>query len=339
MRCIALADAWRKAGGEAVLLGECAGALLERAQKSFSFVYSTDGSNRVQETKRKIQVILANKKPESCWIALDGYLFDYRYQTAMRQVGCPLLVIDDFAHLSRYNADIILNQNAGAEEFSYRTQTDTRLLLGTDYVLLREDLLRSKPHHVPITNEHHILITMGGVDAPNMTQEVLQALASTERNDIRVRVLLGSGNPHIASVTAYARSLPLQIETVVQSDNMAEHYTWATTAISAAGTTTWELCYFGVPAMLIQIADNQQAIAEHLGKVGAVVNLGWFEHIGIDTLSASVNAYLDHKSKRFEMSNSARTLVDGKGGERVLSEMTQLSQRPIVTRKLPELIK
>ena len=56
------------------------------------------------------------------------------------ELGYPLLVIDDYAHQDYYHCDMILNQNAGAERFNYRTKANTKLLLGTDYVLAERGL-------------------------------------------------------------------------------------------------------------------------------------------------------------------------------------------------------
>ena len=64
----------------------------------------------------------------------DGYRFDLAYQRALREGGVGLAVIDDFAHLGHYHADLLLNQNghACAEDYPGAEQ----LLLRPTYALL-----------------------------------------------------------------------------------------------------------------------------------------------------------------------------------------------------------
>ncbi|NTV92083.1 MAG: hypothetical protein HGA72_02030, partial [Chlorobiaceae bacterium] len=70
---------------------------------------------------------------------------DTRYslrQRADRGRRTPALAVeihpaDDNAHLPHYHADLVLNQNIGAQGLRYPAETTTRLLRGTSYVLLR----------------------------------------------------------------------------------------------------------------------------------------------------------------------------------------------------------
>ena len=108
---------------------------------------------------------------------------------------------------------------------------------------------------------------------------------------------------------------------------MSEHYRWTTTAISAAGTTSWELCYYGIPSLLVQIADNQCDLAEHLSQTGAAVDLGWYEDISEERLVEAVNNMLRDNRFRAESSKRAQSLVDGKGAQRVIQELKKLASQ------------
>ena len=55
---------------------------------------------------------------------------------------------------------------------------------------------------------------------------------------------------------------------VVNAPNMAELMAWADVAISAAGSTAWELACMGLPAALIVVAENQTGIAAALVREG-----------------------------------------------------------------------
>ena len=45
-------------------------------------------------------------------------------------------------------------------------------------------------------------------------------------------------------------------------------------ALGAGGTTTWERCYLGLPALVTAIAENQFAVAADCGAAGLIRYLG-----------------------------------------------------------------
>ncbi len=94
--------------------------------------------------------------------------------------------------------------------------------------------------------------------------------------------------------------------------------TGADIAISAGGSTCWELAFLGLPALFIVTADNQRGIAQGLGEAGAAVNLGWAGDLEPARLSQALTTLLYDRTQREEMSLRARQMVDGLGANRVL---------------------
>ncbi len=81
------------------------------------------------------------------WVQADGYDFDSSFQQALKESGIGLLLVDDMALYEHYHADIVLNQNLRGNETSYaHRETFTRLLLGTQYALIRKELMSWKKH-------------------------------------------------------------------------------------------------------------------------------------------------------------------------------------------------
>jgi spore coat polysaccharide biosynthesis predicted glycosyltransferase SpsG len=77
----------------------------------------------------------------------------------------------------------------------------------------------------------------------------------------------------------------------------------------------------GLPALVIIVANNQRAIAEGLHEAGTVVNLGWHEDLAATDISQALVSLAGAAERRTEMSQRGRELVDGKGNDRVLSEL------------------
>ena len=194
---------------------------------------------------------------------LDGYHFDPAYQKAIREAGYRLLVVDDTAHLPAYHADVLLNQNIYAPQLTYSYDPHTVLLLGPMYALLRPEFLVWKEweRHIPDT-ARHILVTLGGGDSDNVTLKVIQALHDIRLPDLEIRVIVGPANPHRDSLVAAIEHGPHSVELLFDVTDMPGLMAWADIAVSAAGSTCWELLFMGLPSLVGVLADNQVPIAE-----------------------------------------------------------------------------
>src|SRR5207249_1652332 len=120
-----------------------------------------------------------------------------------------------------------------------------------------------------------VLVTMGGSDPDNVTLKVIQALPQVEVQGLEATVVIGGTNPHYRELEAAILQLPLPIRLERNATNMPELMAWADIAVSAGGTTLWELAFMGLPNLVVVLADNQRPAAAHLGAIGAITNMGW----------------------------------------------------------------
>lgn len=260
------------------------------------------------------------------WIVLDGYQFSGRFQQVLKEAGIRLLVLDDYGHAEHYWADLVLNQNAYAEPSPYRNrEPHTQLLLGTRFVLLRREFAkwRAWRREIPET-ARKILVTLGGSDADNATLKVIQAIQSLRLDDLQASIVVGAANPHLAELRAAIRDLP-QFRVLTSVEDMPSLMSWADVAVAAGGTTSWELLYMGLPACILILADNQARVGPALEKEGAAFFLnetGWKEPGRLTALLADL---LRDAGRRRGMSACGRELVDGRGGDRVVQAMLDLS--------------
>src|SRR5205807_9904518 len=93
--------------------------------------------------------------------------------------------------------------------------------------------------------------------------------------ELEVQVVLGFSNPHRESLEAAAAVSRHAVQLLDKVSDMPERMAWADGAISAAGSTCWELAFMGVPMLIIVTADNQRGSANALERREAAVNLGW----------------------------------------------------------------
>jgi spore coat polysaccharide biosynthesis predicted glycosyltransferase SpsG len=102
---------------------------------------------------------------------------------------------------------------------------------------------------------------------------------------------------------------------------MGELMAWADIAVAAGGSTSWELAYMGLPAIVAVLADNQAEIAAALARRQVIVNLGDFRRVTPATIEAAVRTLLADSALRSEMSRNGRELVDGHGARRVAAAL------------------
>jgi UDP-2,4-diacetamido-2,4,6-trideoxy-beta-L-altropyranose hydrolase len=258
------------------------------------------------------------------WVLLDGYQFDGGYQRAVKEAGLRLAVVDDFGHAGSYPADLVVNPNLylDPELFSDRRPA-TQLLLGPDFALLdstRFEAYRTSPRETA-QGGRKVLVTMGGADPKNVTSKVLQALSGPESNDLEIQIVLGGSNPHRADLERQAQERGGTVEIVQAAQDMPARIHWADVAITAGGTTCWELCHLGTPSVVLIMADNQLNIAKTLEGAGAGIDLGWFDQLPPARLSYELATLLAEPKRRRAMSQAGWALVDGQGVRRLLEHM------------------
>jgi UDP-2,4-diacetamido-2,4,6-trideoxy-beta-L-altropyranose hydrolase len=281
----------------------------------------------LRETLGAVLEIENGNPRDLSWFVLDGYHFDSVYQRAVKASGLFLLVLDDIGHLPQYHADILVNAGMGANQTHYPHAGDAKFLLGIKYMLLRQEFLNSRKPIKGIPEEaENILVTLGGADSKNVTSRILEALSQIKGRQLRVKVVVGSVNPHAIELKKKAASAEARFEILQSVDQMPELMAWSHLAIAGGGATCCELAYMGVPSLLVVLSENQRRLAEGLdGKCS--VNLGHEKYLERDKVAQAVEELICDRAKRKRMSHKGRELVDGLGADRVVNEMMKTIQR------------
>lgn len=318
MRCLALAQSWIKKGGVATFLSaELPNGLKQNLQDNGLQLLELEGDCAgVQDLEQTTNIL---SQQQNKWLVIDGYQFNSEYVQSVRKAGNQVLVIDDGINENfDYDVDIILNQNLDAEYLAYNCGQNTRCLLGSKYVLLRKEFLkRGLRKHQISDRASKILVTLGGGDPDNQTLKVIRGLKILGQSELDVRVVVGASNPHFEILEAGCEEIDSTIEVVQNVEDMSSLMQWADLAVSAGGSTCWELGFIGVPNLIVVIAENQQPIARALHKAGISVNLGWFEDVTSEVLAETLMAFLCDKQRREEMCRLGQAKIDGQGVRRV----------------------
>lgn len=323
-RCLALAQAWRDRRGEVIFVTTCKRSeLLNRLKEEGIGIRHITAAYPDKRDLEETLTILSDY-PLS-WVVLDGYHFGSSYQKKIRKTDHRTMCIDDTASLEQYHADVVLNQNIHAHDLQYNCLPVTKLLFGTEFALLQRVFLDyiAWEREIPDVGRH-LLVTMGGADKDNITLKVLEALHKITDDRLEVVIAVGAENPHDEAIKSAVKRLKVRVRLMHDVINMAELMAWADVAISAAGSTSWELAFMGLPSLLCVSADNQFPIANKLHAGGVAACLGWHEDLCVEKIATRLSHLMMDVDHRSDMSRRGRLLVDGGGVLRVIDAMRRV---------------
>ena len=232
-----------------------------------------DWQTDAQQTGEIISAIMPD------WLVVDHYGLDQRWEIALRPHYRRLLVIDDLADRA-HCCDLLLDQNLGREVKHYAglVPEHCSVLAGPKYALLRPEYAALREYSLLRRRQpalRQLLITMGGVDQPNATGQVLEALkACLLPAACRISVVMGLTAPWLQQVKEQAAEMPWSTEVLVNINDMAQRMADSDLAIGAAGGTAWERCCLGLPTLMVVLADNQWSGAKALQAVNGVCLIG-----------------------------------------------------------------
>jgi UDP-2,4-diacetamido-2,4,6-trideoxy-beta-L-altropyranose hydrolase len=275
------------------------------------------------------QSLAALESVEVDWLVVDHYALDARWEMRLAVVVKNILVIDDLADRS-HECDLLLDQNLGRQEADYnqRVPAYCRRLIGPRYALLRAEFakLREVSRQRRLKPQlKRILISLGGVDATNITGRVLNALAESDLPvETELDIVMGASAPYLEEVRRQAVRLPFRTTVSVDVTDMAERMYSADLSIGAAGSTSWERCCLGLPTVLVILADNQVSGARALHTWGAAIAIDHTTEALETDLSASLIVLSGSKALQ-RMSNAAAEVTVGDGVGRVVDALAEVA--------------
>jgi spore coat polysaccharide biosynthesis predicted glycosyltransferase SpsG len=132
-----------------------------------------------------------------------------------------------------------------------------------------------------------------------------------------VRLVVSTPGPDLERLRRACAEIAPRVELVVSPRRMPELMSWADLALSASGSTTWELLFLGLPALLVALSEDQRRLSVALAGAGAAIDLGWHADIQFGALAATLGRLAHDPRRRQQLSECGRGLVDGRGAQRV----------------------
>lgn len=252
-------------------------------------------------------------------VLVDSYNVNEMFFNILKEKTRKLVYIDDL-NAFYYPVDILINGSASAFDMGYENIQSAQLLLG-----LRYNLLRKEFYHIPVRNVNlkieNILITTGNSDPYHMTERVVNILKGINAfSGLKLHVIIGSGftSNALFEIDQTINSGILLYENPV---NMAEIMLGCDLAITAGGSTLYELFACGVPAIVFAYAENQMPQIKALEKESLLTYIGNYQDLDRRMLKESIRYMQLHYEERKKLVMRIQNTVDAKGALRVVEEL------------------
>lgn len=327
VRCLALADGLRREGFSEItfLTKDYDKLILDKIRGRKFLVEALPYQAYLDEDlKRIIEMVRENDRTV---VVIDSYAIDTTYLEELKNTGALLICIDDLAQI-HFPSDVVLNQNIYALEMKYSVEAQTKLLLGPRYALLRRGFLeRHGERRLVKEKVGSVIVIMGGGDPDNQTLRVAEALGELDGSEggrLVVHLVVGVGYQYHRQLCSASIARNPRVNVAHDPENLPQLMAEADLAVSAGGSTCYELAYLGVPNIIISLAGNQKKIAERLDAEGASRYLGYYEEVSVGDIKKTVENLMGDYERRKKMSSKGKKLVDGHGVKRVVKEVKEL---------------
>ena len=261
-------------------------------------------------------------------VIVDHYAIDYVWEKEINDFTKKIMVIDDLMD-RRHECSLLLDQTLGRsiEDYSNLVSNECTMMLGSSYAVIRSEFLAWRENSIhrrlneSSINIKNLLINMGGVDKDNITSMVLDSLSNTNLlSSLNITVVMGLTSPNINKVKESINKSRFLIDLKIGVKNFEEIISKSDLAIGAAGSSSWERCFLGLPSILIVLADNQNSVASSLSSKGAAKVINNIDDIE-KSLPLILSDLINTPKEILKMSKSASSIIDGKGIDRIVKKI------------------
>lgn len=252
-------------------------------------------------------------------IVVDSYHADVEVYNLLSSLTGLGIYFDDY-NRTNYPSGIVVNGSISAKSLNYPIRNDIEYLLGPRYQVLRREFIRARrrEQRTCITS---ILITFGADDLRNLTPKVLSILVA-EFFSAKKIVIVGPGYNNIDKIRDASDGLT-EIIFKPNAKGMYEAMYSCDIAVCSGGQTLNELAAVGVPAVTIQVAENQSLNINGWEAAGFIKNVGWWNQSNIfNQIVSSIQFFQDYEN-RILAARKASEILDTLGVERVAEEALQ----------------
>ena len=229
----------------------------------------------------------------------------------LRDGGKKTVVIDNPTAVDFADASIIPSVMVSPQSGKGAVYAGSRyIIIGRHFINTRSEM-KKMSHVLPLK----VLVTMGGADPFNLTDFVLNALASAR--NIEVNVVIGPSMKSGQTMTEAQRSSTTRIRHYTGVNDLSFLMSNSHIAFTAMGTTVYELAYMGVPPIIIGNYETDTEEIKKLAALGFCVGLGYYRDLIAADVREAVRSFTENRKHWETLSGAGTRLTDGLGALRI----------------------
>lgn len=317
MRCLSIAEALRFHNEEVMFIVADEQPIEFLSQRNFRYIVLNTQWNNMESEVKELTKIIIDKNIDK--LLIDSYQVTYKYLNEISNIT-KTIYIDDLGKFEYPVNTVICYANYWKKLGYDLNNTKTKYFLGTKYVPLRKEFWNIKNKHISDDVEN-VLIMTGGSDPYNIVGLMLCGIDRSKYK--KIDVICGRYNSNYNDLVAgYRNESNVSIHRNVS--NMEDYMMNADIAISAGGTTLYELCACGIPTISYTFVDNQIDNAKQFDEDGLIRYAGDVRDGDIvKSINSILNKMKDDYKLRKDMSHRMQLCVDGRGTMRVADIMCE----------------
>ena len=288
------------------------------------FLHRINAERGTPTDAEKTLKILAKFPAECKVLLLDGYNFKDDYQQYIKNnSSIHTIYFDDVGTSKCYYTNIVFNQNINANENLYKCrEPHTELLLGLKYVLLRDEFLKYLGFRRNIRKKpENLLILLGATDPENYTAKIINTLKEI-KNSMNITIISGQ-EPSVELLEAL-KNYQGKYQLKHNVKNMPAEMLNADLAITAGGSTNWELSFMQVPFIALAKNDYEETVLNEIHKRQLGIFAGRFENFNKKDFINKLNTLIHDAKLRELIIKNQRQNIDGLGRKRVVEKILTL---------------
>lgn len=310
MRCLSIADAAKKLGRETVFIVADEKPLeLLKTRGYEAIVLHSDWKNMEEELEKLIPIL---NQQGITKLLVDSYQVTEKYLTELEK-HTEVFYLDDVDAFEYPVSNVICYANYYSKLSYANYKKDTEFYLGTSYMPLREVYQNCKPKQIK-ENIEKIMVLSGGSDSYCMLEKIADLFKN--ENKLQLDIICGAFYPDFEGLKDKFVRYP-QLHFYQNVSNLDEFMEKADLAISAGGTTLYELCAKGTPTISYSFADNQLNNVQQFDEEGIIEYAGDVRFDDVFTQIYKLYEKYEASELRKSYSEKMQHVMDGKGASRI----------------------
>ncbi len=260
--------------------------------------------NYIPSVEKELSFIISNVLvTEQNILIVDSDIEEFytkEFQVTIRENDIRLMIITFYNQFHCF-ADILLNQNIMALSQQYDCEVYTRKLLGPQFVILKEEyqkLYESISQYKNQGKGKTILLTFGGIDEPDRTSFVYNALLQIRPVPAKIILVLGAMYKHRVALENLVQRSPVKTELYQNTPRMPYLLAESDIVFNSGGLTVWESGVLGALNIIMGYSNREQISGMYAGDNGYAIYLGTIKDYSVSALSKKISSIFNHDNQK-----------------------------------------